>query len=703
MVDNFNGGNKNKQTRQELVNELKLFQGSQINATQRGDESIKKVLINELKAFDTQRPLKFTEASEFGEKVEIQKPESKGFWTQLKEAFTGADRETEETKNLPEIGEADTGEGLKVLGALFAATRPEEQANILENNIEGLTQRTDKKGNIIVKFPNGSEAVLNKPGLTISDARQILFEAVQFLPASKLANFGKTILGKIGLGGLLAGGTQATKELAQEQLGGEFDTGEVLFATGAGAGGEAIGGLLKNRQFKKQAKNLNVEKEFIDETAEAVKEAQKASKSTGVELFEAQKTLSPSRLEEQSFIATLPSAQRTSFNALKKQNKQAGDAVEEFLNSVAKAEAVEAGAETFKAAAQKAIEAQKVIRKEKTSTLYNIAFEENPPTNLNPVRELINNKLKEFPETGEISKALRKAKSLISGELPSLKKLEGAKLELDQMLSKAGKESLGNVTKKQIIDVKNELLKQMDDASPTYRQARRLFASLSPAIEELEKSILGKIAKLDDTQLKTISRKIFDPENLNVQTMLKTKKIINSVDQNAWNDLLRVELERRLGSMKPDALKGAGKTVENLPNQLKRAIFGNEKQARILKNAVSGEMRKNLNYLETALERASLGRIGGSQTATRTEIMERLRRGLFSAISELFTPFEGAKKGVIGTTFDKNVKKLASALFDSKWEPQLSKIRKINPNSPEAARLLTQLLNNIDKENEEVR
>lgn len=102
------------------------------------------------------------------------------------------------------------------------------------------------------------------------------------------------------------------------------------------------------------------------------------------------------------------------------------------------------------------------------------------------------------------------------------------------------------------------------------------------------------------------------------------------MDPEAWDGLMRVELERRLGSIKPDAISGAGLTVENLPDQLNRAIFGNQKQASILKNSASPEQLKNLNYLQTALKRASTGRLGGSQTATRTEIIERLRRGFMS-------------------------------------------------------------------------
>lgn len=110
------------------------------------------------------------------------KEESKGFFTQLKEAFTGENLIDPKTENLPEIGEVESDSKLKVLGSMLSSVDPQEQANILESNIEGLTQRQDDKGNIVVKFPNGNEAFVNKAGFSMTDFRNLVTEGVQFSP-----------------------------------------------------------------------------------------------------------------------------------------------------------------------------------------------------------------------------------------------------------------------------------------------------------------------------------------------------------------------------------------------------------------------------------------------------------------------------------------------------------------------------------------
>ena len=50
-------------------------------------------------------------------------------------------------------------------------------------------------------------------------------------------------------------------------------------------------------------------------------------------------------------------------------------------------------------------------------------------------------------------------------------------------------------------------------------------------------------------------------------------------------------------------------TVENIPGQMFRAIFPNDKKTKVLMSALDVEGKKNLKYLQTALRRASLGRI----------------------------------------------------------------------------------------------
>ena len=193
-------------------------------------------------------------------------------------------------------------------------------------------------------------------------------------------------------------------------------------------------------------------------------------------------------------------------------------------------------------------------------------------------------------------KTLKRVGNLISGK-PNLRKLQNAKIEIDQMIAGFGDKSLGNSTKREVIQIKNALLDQMDEASPIFKEARELFASASPAVNELEQSIIGKIAKIDDTQQECIEKKIFDPEQANVKSVLDSKKVIDAVDPEAWNGLLRAELERRLGGIRSGLRETAGETVENIPAQLNRAIFGNQKQTNILLNSVSKEQAGGLIFI----------------------------------------------------------------------------------------------------------
>jgi hypothetical protein len=666
----------------------------------------KQDLINEFQNFQKQKPISISELDKQfgqGETIEPLKEESKGIFQQLKEAFTGENLIDPKTEHLPEIGEVESDSKLKVLGTMLSAVNPQEQANILESNIEGLTQRQDNKGNIIVKFPNGNEAFVNKAGFSMSDFRNLASEAIQFFPAAKLAGLGKTFLKKIGLGAIGSGATQAIKEGVQSQIGGEFDTGEIATATAFSALGEAIPAGIKSFKQGRQAKLLGAEKDAIAETAETIAKADESSKATGVEFFSAQKTLNPSTLEDQAFVATLPSAQKISVAELKKQNKQVGDAVENLLKSIADPEVVQTGSFNFRTASEKAIEMQKSIRLEKSAfgKVVKEATEDGVEVDTKSVNNLIDDLINSAPNRNTpIDKQLKKVKKWFSekkGNELNFKNVDNLRQLVGKIIQNP---KLDESVKIPLREVREKIKSEMVKSYAPFDDAIKTFAKESIPVEQIERSVIGNISKVSDTQLSTISKKIFDPEQLNVSEVVKIKKIINSVDPKAFDNLLRVELERRLGSIKPEALSGAGLTVENLPDQLNRAIFGNQKQSAILKNSASPEQLKNLNYLQTALKRASLGRAGGSQTATRSEATERLKRGVITFLSNILAPAEGARKGLIASTFDKNVKKMAIALFDTKWQPQLSKIRKINPNTPEAARLWTQLLNNIENENE---
>ena len=175
---------------------------------------------------------------------------------------------------------------------------------------------------------------------------------------------------------------------------------------------------------------------------------------------------------------------------------------------------------------------------------------------------------------------------------------------------------------------------------------------------------------------------------------MDAKKAIQDVDPNAWDEIVRTELERRLGSIKSTTEAG---TVENIPGQLYRALFPNEKSTKVLINSLDGEAKKNIKYLQTVLKRASLGRPGGSQTAAREEIKQELRGGIYQSLRNLFkNPINTLASTGEDAAFNSRVTALSKALYDPTWKAEMSKLRSFNPDSPAAARAMSQLIKDIE-------
>ena len=607
--------------------------------------------------------------------------------------------------SLEEIGAAEQLNQLSIpsilasVGSTFTF-QDNEVGDILKEQFPGTKVDPDVEGNLVATFPDGKQFAINKPGISGQDIVKLIGSIGAFTPAAKGATIGKTLGQKVLAGVAGAGATETAIQAGQEALGAEFTPGNVAISAGLGGAAEVVVPAVQAVRQGRQARQIGAAADEIAQVAPTVQAARQATEETGIPLFQAQQTGVPAQLEKQSFVAQLPSGTRSAVEGLKTQNKAAGDAVENFINSIAPPEAVVTGAEKFRGAAQAALEKAKNIRKERTSPLYNQAFKDGATVDTKPVNEFISAELKDLPATGEISKSLKKVSALIKGN-PSLKLLHNAKLEIDQMLGKFGTDSLGNTTKSKLTEAKNILLTQIDEASPSYKAARDAFAEASPNVTKVQDSIVGKIAALDDTQLKQVSAKIFDPAQTNPQVIAKAKKSITDIDPDAWNQLVRVELEKRLGAIKSTAEAG---TVENIPGQLFRALFPNDKSTKVLMNALGADQKKNLKFLQTALSRARLGRPGGSQTAAREEIKKELRGGVVQGIRNFFdkpissfagTVTSAATGASAEAAFNSRVAALSKALYDPTWKAEMKQLRALGTNSPAAARAMTQLLDDI--------
>lgn len=624
----------------------------------------------------------------------------------ISEAFTGAQRQTPETQELPEFrqtkevqGFAPRGLGtqLKLTAGLLSSFSPEAQMDIIKNSIPEAQFRQDAKGNVIVDI-EGQQSILNKPGFSGQDAVQALTQTLAAFGPARLSSLAKSTFARVvGVGAGEAAVEQGRQEVSRfagsEQ---PREPGMTALAGAIGGAAELVGPVREALRNRSAARRLGAEAAELVPASENIAVAKAAEEATGIPLFQAQKSAIPSQLEKQSFIAQLPAGTQKSVTALRAQNEAASEAVESFMQQIAPPEAVTTGAERFRNASQKAVDAQKAIRKERTSPLFKDAFKNTEPVDVTSVRGLLENKILDSPPGSDLEKVMKRISGFIEGA-PNLAKLQKTKLQIDDMISKFGEGSLGNSTKREVLEVKSTLLNSMDSVSPEFKAAREAFTAESPAVTALEESIIGKVAAFDDTSLKRISRTIFDPAETNPQVVASAKKIINETDPEAWNQLLRVELERRLGSISTDVADGGIGAIENVPRLLERSLFGNTKQQAILFNAVDTETAKNLKFLQTALKRAKLGRPGGSQTAIREEIKRELRGGVTQRIRNFFrAPLNTLVETGEDVAFNRRVRAMAEVMFDPKHKKQMAKIRKLNPNTAAAGKAMAQLLKNID-------
>ncbi len=468
---------------------------------------------------------------------------------------------------------------------------------------------------------------------------------------------------------------------------------------------EALG-LKGIRQAQRVTPQNVVVQQLSQEEELAARAARESAEKTGVGLFKAQQTLNPTDIERQAFLAQLPSSSAVARGRLLNQNKQAYQAVDDFLQSLAPPESVTSAAPKFRSAADAAIEKQKKIREEATSPIYIEAFEQGADVDLQPLRQYIDAELADLPEGGEIARSLNKVTKLIEGKTkvvdgqevvqrPTLKQLHNAKIEIDQMLDKVGTDSLGNTTKRKLTEAKDLLVGNMAEASKLYENARAEFERLSPNVDKLRDSIIGRLAGFDDIQLKSTARQLFDPEEANSRSIQLAKQAIEGVDPDAWAAITRSELERRLGNVRADIGDLSSPTAqENIPGQLFTQLFGNKKKRDILFNALNSEQRKNAAYLERALRRATVGRPGGSQTGIRQEVRRELQQGVIPAIRDFFRAPVDTTAGIgAETSFNRRSRALADVLFDPTWKEEITKIRELPVTSTRAQQRMQILLN----------
>ena len=431
-------------------------------------------------------------------------------------------------------------------------------------------------------------------------------------------------------------------------------------------------------------------------------------------LLPAQRIGDPFLLESQSFLAQLPEGSRIAAKALEKQNKKSFDLVQRVINEVAAPSTVGTAGAKFKTASAKAIELKRIARDAKADPIFtdakNIAKADKTRVDVSEVQDEFDSLKGQFVKETAIGSIVRKMETSINSSASrgivggkgkvshigdtNLIALHGAKTNLDREIATAIEKGDRQLLRP-LMRIKERLTDAMGNASPDYAKAERIFAENSPQVDEIIQSVIGRAAAKEGDKIPLIARDIFASGTQNPSTIKKSKAIIEGVDPVAWKNIVRAEIENRLGAITEQIAETGPLAVENIPGQLRRTLFGTAKARSNLMAGMDKHSRESFVLLDKVLKRASLGRPGGSQTGVRGEIASRLQ-SIATKLRQGFRPLELASGGFRQGVDESITRGQARLFFDpSGFNASMSKLRGRATNPKAVLRALSSLDDNI--------
>jgi hypothetical protein len=179
-----------------------------------------------------------------------------------------------------------------------------------------------------------------------------------------------------------------------------------------------------------------------------------------------------------------------------------------------------------------------------------------------------------------------------------------------------------------LTDSKNRLLSSIDGFSKDYAQARKIYSEGAKPLTQLRESNLGRLADLDDTQLKNVSKVVFDPSQTNLNVIADLRNKIGKKNPSIWKNLIRNELDRRLNK--------AGSEVTG--DIFFKKALGNQQDFKMFMEATKGfpAIQKQLINMRT-------------QFSTSAEQLKQLRNTDIARLANLKDP---QLKNISSTIFD---------------------------------------------------
>jgi hypothetical protein len=270
--------------------------------------------------------------------------------------------------------------------------------------------------------------------------------------------------------------------------------------------------------------------------------------------------------------------------------------------------------------------------------------------------------------TKNVTKVPAYAKDLKNTPVNSIKYLDYVKRNIDDQIATA-KHTGDNNLARLLVGSKKKLVTTLDNFSDDYKAARVLYGEGAEPLKALKESPLGRIAKLKDAQLKTVSRTIFDPSQTDPKVLSSLRDKISKENPEAWRRIIRNHIESSLDTKVSNA---AGSTFY-------KSVIGNDRKFNQLLVATKGmpDVRRKLIYMKRAFgdlinPLSVKGAAGRSAASTLTYGNRDTKEAIKIAISNM-----------LGGKYDQAMIKLITS---NKWDKEFGAIQKLTDNKLRAQR-----------------
>ena len=298
------------------------------------------------------------------------------------------------------------------------------------------------------------------------------------------------------------------------------------------------------------------------------------AKKLGIDLTPAEADVLATKAQNiQYFLTRQPESDKI-YNFYNSRASQVREAIEVFASEIGSGKGGDIG-RRVQEASKKAIDELAKRRKVRAGKIYDTIKNSDEPfqINTNEIVEKINAKLADPKLDPNEVEAISKFKDLLfdaNGEvITDLMAIHGRRAgSINDLIT-----NTGGYAQKVIINLKDDMTALMDEATPLYNLARRVYDPSRGPLQLVEKSAIGRMSKLiRDEQSAKALQTFFNP-NVSAQSLRNSKRILQAVDPVVFQDVKKEFLLQQLDKFTKEALLEKG-----LPQFKNYFLQGNTKK-----------------------------------------------------------------------------------------------------------------------------